>query len=68
MPPRNRLRLCILTNDVQAQLDAFGADVHIGASDNFVDLSLRFVAERAGETRWVGVLRHVSQVFATISE
>ena len=68
MPPRNRLRLCIFTNDIQAKLDAFRANVHVWAGDNFVDFPLRLVAERAGETRWVGVLRHSSQVFATVSE
>ena len=68
MSPGDGLRLCIFSNDVQAQFDALGADVHVWAGDDFVDLSLRFVAERAGETGRVGVLRHGSQVVATGSE
>ena len=50
VPPRDGLCLRVLSNDVQAKLDAFRADVHIRARNNLVDLSLRLVAEGAGES------------------
>ena len=61
MAPCNGLRLCVFANDVQAQFDTFGTDVHIGSCDNLVHFRLGFVAERAGEAGWVGILGHIFQ-------
>ena len=46
---RTRLILAVLGDDVQADVDAFVADVDRGTGDQLLDVALRLVAEAATE-------------------
>jgi hypothetical protein len=52
----------IVRNDVHAYVNAFVADEHFGARDEFANISLRLLAERAAQNlRWRVAPRRVSR-------